>query len=188
MQLFSVVTLAAKVFQFDRISDYKIRKVYAYVVLSRECGEYVETYGAWKNIIWIRKWLKCINFSSYYFGSSRKPYNFPENLQRRCPRIILARLSCILQSFSSKSDRQDTIFAIPFDLVTRVSLLSGKKGDPGNEVAVLCFNKQLALRGHVVSFVTWFCLQNTISGSSLKHSKSDLVFQTRTICLKWESS
>ena len=66
----------------------------------------------------------------------------------------LARLSCILQSFSSKSDRQDTIFAIPFDLVTRVSLLSGKKGDPGNEVAVLCFNKQLALRGHVVSFVT----------------------------------
>ena len=66
----------------------------------------------------------------------------------------LARLSCILQSFSSKSDRQDTIFAFPFDLVARVSLLPGKKGDPGNEVAVLCFNKQLALRGHVVSFVT----------------------------------
>ena len=103
----------------------------------------------------------------------------------------LARLSCILQSFSSKSDRQDTIFATisnnPFDLVARVSLLPGKKGDPGNEVAVLCFNRQLALRGHVASFVTWFCLQNTISGSSLKHNNSDLVFQTHTICLKWES-
>ena len=35
--------------------------------------------------------------------------------------------------------------------------------------------------------VTWFCLRNTISGSSLKHNNSDLVFQTRTICSKWES-
>ena len=28
---------------------------------------------------------------------------------------------------------------------------------------------------------------NIISGSSLKQNNSDLVFQTHTICLKWES-
>ena len=35
--------------------------------------------------------------------------------------------------------------------------------------------------------VTWFCLRNTISGSSLKQNNSALVFQTLTIRLKWES-
>ena len=36
--------------------------------------------------------------------------------------------------------------------------------------------------------VIWFCLQKTISGSYLKQNNSDLVFQTRTIFLKWVSS
>ena len=35
--------------------------------------------------------------------------------------------------------------------------------------------------------VTWCCLRKTISGSSFKQNYSDLVFQIRTICLKWES-
>ena len=54
-------------------------------------------------------------------------------------------------------------------------------------------NRPFALRGHVTSFfmkmkVTWFCLRKTISGSYLKQNNSDLVFQTRTIFLKWVSS
>ena len=36
--------------------------------------------------------------------------------------------------------------------------------------------------------VIWFCLQKTISGSHLIQNNSDLVFQTRTIFLKWVSS
>ena len=36
--------------------------------------------------------------------------------------------------------------------------------------------------------VIWFCLQKTISGSYFKQNNSDLVFQTRTIFLKWISS
>ena len=36
--------------------------------------------------------------------------------------------------------------------------------------------------------VTWFCLWKTISGSYLKQNNSHLVFQTRTIFLKWISS
>ena len=31
--------------------------------------------------------------------------------------------------------------------------------------------------------VTWFCVRNTICGSSLKQNSCDLIFQTRTICL-----
>ena len=55
-------------------------------------------------------------------------------------------------------------------------------------------NRPFAPRGHVTSFsfmkikVIWFCLQKTISGSYLKRTNSDLVFQTRTIFLKWVSS
>ena len=36
--------------------------------------------------------------------------------------------------------------------------------------------------------VIWFCLRNTISGSYLKQNHSNLIFQTRTIFLKWVST
>ena len=54
-------------------------------------------------------------------------------------------------------------------------------------------NRPFALRGHVTSFLwKWklydFAFQKTISGSHLKQTNSDLVFQTRTISLKWLSS
>ena len=54
-------------------------------------------------------------------------------------------------------------------------------------------NRPLALRGHVTySFhanESYMSLPSkTISGSYLKHNNSDLVFQTRTIILKWVSS
>ena len=51
-------------------------------------------------------------------------------------------------------------------------------------------NRPFALRGHVTLFymkmkVIRFCLQKTISVSYLKQNYSDLVFQTRTIFLRW---
>ena len=36
--------------------------------------------------------------------------------------------------------------------------------------------------------VIWFCRRKTISVSYLKQNNTDLVFQTRTIFLKWVSS
>ena len=54
-------------------------------------------------------------------------------------------------------------------------------------------NRPFALRGHVISF-SWkwklydFAFEKTISGSYLEQNNSDLVFQTRTIFLKWVSS
>ena len=52
-------------------------------------------------------------------------------------------------------------------------------------------NRPFALRGHVTSFLwkwkLWFCLQKMISGSYSKQNKSDLVFQTCTVVLKWVS-
>ena len=52
--------------------------------------------------------------------------------------------------------------------------------------------RPFALRGHATLYyeneVTWFSLRKTIGGLYLKQNKSDFVFQTRTIFLKWVSS